>query len=153
VCRQKSSGNIIKNPGIDGATSWDLLGGTTYDATTDLDNCTGTGNSGSLLIPPMLGPSFSQCINTGVAAGASYIFGYLFKGNGQGFCDVGYYSDANCSVYIDGVTTSVTSAGAWMAAQIAAPSPAGTASAKVHCSSVAGDGNYDRFYLSTAGVY
>jgi len=124
-CRQKSGGNVLKNPGIDGSTDWVLSGGATYDSATDFDGCTGAGSSGSLLIPPSLGPSFSQCVSTGLTSNAAYVFGYFFKGSNMGFCDVGYYSDANCSVAISDAfyTVGVNSAGAWMAAQISAPSP------------------------------
>jgi hypothetical protein len=146
---------VLKNPGIDGVTDWIVRDGATYDGTVDFDGCTGNPGSGSLLIPPMLGPNFHQCINTGIASNTPYVFGYYFRGSGTGYCDVGYYSDANCTVSISGAFYSVgaDSAGAWMAAQVNAPSPAGTASVDVHCSGVAGNGNFDRFYLSTAGVY
>jgi hypothetical protein len=150
ACRLKSSGNVLNNPGIDGASSWDLLGGAKYDSTTDIDGCSG---SGSLLIPPMLGPSFSSCVHSGVNPSFPYVFGYLFKGNGQGLCDVSFCSDTACQNCSGGDTALVASSGTWVAATINVSSPAGTVGAYVHCSSAAGDGNYDRFYLSSSGTF
>ena len=129
-----------------------MLNSATYDPT-DVDGCQG---SGSILLPPSLGPSFSTCVSGGLNSGFPYTFGYQFKGEGMGFCDVAFYTGAGCVNYVNSDTLGANGnglTGTWVAVSLTISSPANAGSVMVHCSTAAGDGYYDRFYVSTSGAF
>jgi hypothetical protein len=155
VCRVKSSGNIIANPGFNTSlASWNLSGTTAFTSN-DVEGCAG---SGALNLVALF-DSMSQCVTTGIMPSMGFGFGFFYKGtNGTGdhsdyvYCETGFYSATDCTNgYMGRASTMVSSDGSsWVPGFISGNVPAGTASIAIHCSGAQGTGYLDQFYFSQA---
>ncbi len=155
VCRVKSAGNLLVNPGFNGSiASWNA-GGTTVFSTTDVEGCSG---SGSLLLTALF-DNTSQCITSGITASLGFQFGFVYKAtNGTGnntdlvYCEVSFYSATDClNGYMGRYSVMVSSDGSsWVPGTISGNVPAGTVALDVHCSGAQGTGYLDQFYFSQA---
>lgn len=152
VCRQKSSSNLLPNPGFDGSVSpWSNL--FSNYSSNDYESCSG---SGSYALDYL--QDFTQCLNATV--GTKYYLTYRFKSwdtsNQFGYCAVSFYSRSGCdgSYLLDGTFSAMaSSAGPWVTAVTASgTAPANTVSMSFGCSGSVGRGFYDQLYLGTSDV-
>lgn len=153
-CRQKSSSNLLLNPGFDeNAASWTIDGGAAWQPLTDAENCSA---SGSILLDNIV-HEIEQCRPAN--GDTLYYFGYLFKGAGSSpstYCGWAFYAETGCSgsadpesqqtIAADGNTTS------WMEISTTLRSPADARSVGVWCVGFGGFGYYDQFYLSATNA-
>lgn len=164
VCPQKSSTNLLDNPGFDGgASSWLLFNAatnswgpadpsntfTTYNGANDAANCTG---SGSMSVSSLVG-AFSQCQFVGFGA-VRYYFGFLFKGTGYGACSLDFFGDTGCTMPLTTTTSGYVAndpaGSAWGAATSHADATADVNSIRISCSAPGGSGYYDDLYVTTS---
>jgi hypothetical protein len=156
ICPQKSSTNLLANPGFDGSIgSWSNpstpYGSDTYSSD-DADGCLG---SGSVSITGAT--SASQCVIIGSSVG--FYFGVHYKGILT--CQVlAYWSDNSCGssggsslAGNNALMTDYNGVSVWTPRSLATTTPAGTASMQVSCSGVAGDSKIDKVYINTSGDY
>ena len=150
VCKQKTSGNKLLNPGLDvssGLASWQSSS-TMADAsysTADAEGCPG---SGSIYLPAMAG--FTQCVNN-IGPSVSYEAGYKF--NGTAYCGVDFYSAMNCSGFLseDNLGGTWTSSNWLPVGPVPGTTPANTQSVQFYCGGGASMGNFDEMYFNTGG--
>jgi hypothetical protein len=155
VCRIKSAGNILTNPGFNTSiSSWSTSGNTTW-STNDVEGCAG---SGSLQFVSLF-DSVVQCVTAGIQPSMGFGFGFFYKGtNGTGdnsdyvYCETSFYTATDClNGYMGRASTMVPSDGtSWVPGFISGNVPAGIASIGIHCSGAAGTGYLDQFYFSFA---
>jgi hypothetical protein len=150
VCRQKSNGNKVQNPGFDvsaGLTSWDSSSTpvTAIYSTEDADGCPG---SGSLYISDFAG--FGQCMND-IGSNVPYKAGYRLKG--QAYCGLAFYSARNCTGFVgeDNLGGTWGSSGWMTVGPFYGTTPADTQSAHFGCSGAASVGNFDQIYFNIGG--
>jgi hypothetical protein len=147
VCRQKSSGNVLTNGGLDGSAGWTFAAPAAYVSGVDADNCPGSGSVYSGALAYFLSPCASASPNT------SYSFG--LRARGQLVCWLEYYPSSTCTgtetgeseVFILG-TDGGTS---WESVSGFGATPAGTGGMRIHCSNPLGGGHFDQFYVTTGG--
>jgi hypothetical protein len=104
--------------------------------------------------------AMSQCQN--ITAGATYLFGFRFRGQvpnqgNSGYCDLSFYPGLDCAgdaIFVDdAVPAQVASQGVtWSEATGSATAPGNVASARMTCIAAIGFGNYDQLYLSRTTV-
>ena len=150
ACRQKSSANLLPNPGLDGsATPWAPVA--SY-STNDADSCVG---SGSIRVD--FEEDVSTCLNT-TTGGATYTLTFRFKGwdattSHFGYCGVNFFSLSSCNVdglLSDSGSASTTSNGPWMQAFPSSfMAPSNAVSMSLYCTGSLGRGYYDQLYLGT----
>jgi len=159
TCRQKSSANILTNPGLDGSLEgWELGGdGQGRYSANDADSCA---NSGSFSFASIGDNASSAC--KGASPNKTYYLAYKFKSlaatpGASGDCSILFYDSASCGNELgrsSEVISPASDANSWVAASDSAKSPAGTAGIRVFCAGFAGHGYYDQFYLGlTAGTF
>jgi len=154
LCRQKSSSNLLTNPGFDGAVSgWTMVGGAAYQATVDADGCP---DSGSVWLSSV-GHEVKQC--RPASPSTLYSFGFRFKGTGPGetptaFCAMIFYAGTGCTTpSATSNITYVTPGGTnWVQGAASATSPPDTGSVIVDCVGQYGFGYYDQLYLSSTNA-
>jgi hypothetical protein len=150
VCRQKSSTNLLQNPGFDGSLSGWNPGPSASWSPSDAEGCPG---SGSASYPSALTSGMTQCISTGVGPNQPYYFGLRFTG--ESICSTAYYSDTTCTNVVSGSTGITLQGNAgptnWTAALSGSDvTPAGTHSLMVNCGPVVGAGSVDLIYVNTS---
>jgi hypothetical protein len=155
-CRQKSSSNLLQNPGFDqNATGWISVGGAAHQPTVDAENC---GASGSVLIET-LAHEITQC--RPASPDTFYSFGFRFRGTGPGsepssFCAMIFYKGSGCST--SSATSNIVTVTAlgnltsWVQGTGTGQSPPDAGSVIIDCAGQGGFGYYDQFYLSTTNA-
>lgn len=150
VCKQKTSGNKLANPGFDvssGLGSWvsDSIFATASYSTDDSDGCPG---SGSAYVQGM--SNLWQCISSNFSD-VSYAVGFRFHGAAN--CSLSFYSATNCGgTYLDGDDLgSPWSSTSWWPVSVYNTAPTSTQSVEIFCSGAGGDGYFDQFYFNTGG--
>lgn len=157
MCRQKSSGNRLMNPGFDGdAQYWE---GGAYRGNSDADGCSG---SGSIALIPT-GGQFYQCIPTNTTAPVHVYFAYRYRNwdfnsnmasGGGSWCTIGFITNNDGCNFNSVVSStdgeSTQSNGTWVQATGDVMTPSGTTSVMFSCQAVVGTGFYDQVYLGTS---
>lgn len=155
-CRQKSTSNLLQNPGFDGnASNWTSVGGAAYQPDRDAENCSA---SGSVLLET-LAHEVKQC--RPASPDTFYSFGFRFRGTGPGtepssFCAMIFYKGSSCSTAsaTSNIVT-VTALGnltTWVQGTGTAQSPLDAGSVLIDCSGQGGFGYYDQFFLSSTNA-
>lgn len=155
ICRPKSFGNLLVNPGFD----TDLSGWFVNDNMTakswnslDVEGCPG---SGSLRVSGGEG-DIEQCVPA--SGGVAYNIGFQFKqALGEQFrCFVTFYAGTMCAsgdLIGDTTTLDSSSTGAnWIPYATVVTAPSGAASMQILCGS-GGTANMDDFYINASGGY
>lgn len=156
VCRQKSSSNLLTNPGFDGsATGWTMVGGAAYQATADADGCP---DSGAVWLNSV-GHEVKQC--RPASPNTLYSMGLKFKGTGPGdtpgaLCMMQFYAGADCTTpSATSNSTFITPGGtttSWVQGAASATSPPDAGSVLLICVGQYGFGYHDQFYFSSTNA-
>lgn len=151
ACVAKSPWNLLSNPGFDGSTGWDLVGGASYEPSEDVESCSG---SGSVLIDALT-ERVEQCLPA--TANQNYYFGFRFKASGgpssagTAICNLFFYDSPGCSGTSigSGAANASHNSNNWIQGSDTAQSPASTGWMRFNCVGPGTAGYYDQLYLST----